>query len=574
MKVESQRATDGTKTGGADGKPKMKACPLFCSECELGEWKWAMVVVKEGEQKKKTGIVTAALADSNAIHGHCPRHKHPLEKIKEDNDPFEDEKPKEEDKKQKKKKGPRLECEMCKAAKKKDKDGKAGEDDGKPKPVAFGCEDCNWYVCADCHGKKGEKQWQCMLQVDLREGMEVHREWFNVDHLRLFAEAEDDMDLEDDDEKEDVNLAKKFYPDLVEGQQIKASLSSAGRWGFTTRFMYAAVVSRVQEDGNYDIKFHDQLLGEKKGMPIEELESLLTFEASGLGLDPSRNLFDFRFNSLPRGVLANGNGVELKPVAAQALKAGDSGGSILLLKPTSYLAMPLEGLAPGGAGSGEDHTKYTLTLELKLPLQRSQHPVALFQASWPEVSGVPQLCAVADEYVPAAASVMGLVQVHPAERDYLEEPPPPGTTWNWHLQVGSVVLNKSTLRPGRWHDITMVVNCKEGRASIYVDGKNIRADGGENFIVIGEGAGAKSPLAIKRGGFLLFAASEASWMPGGCCLRRCAFISPPGSIWCPESGDCLSAKQLEQVQYQNRLASARIREYLKEQLPQQDIAGV
>ena len=27
-----------------------------------------------------------------------------------------------------------------------------------------------------------------------------------------------------------------------------------------------------------------------------------------------RNLFDFRFNSLPRGVLANGNGVELKPV--------------------------------------------------------------------------------------------------------------------------------------------------------------------------------------------------------------------------------------------------------------------
>ena len=26
------------------------------------------------------------------------------------------------------------------AAKKKDKDGKAGEDDGKPKPVAFGCE--------------------------------------------------------------------------------------------------------------------------------------------------------------------------------------------------------------------------------------------------------------------------------------------------------------------------------------------------------------------------------------------------------------------------------------------------
>ncbi|CAE7709195.1 unnamed protein product [Symbiodinium sp. CCMP2456] len=284
-------------------------------EGELGEWKWAMVVVKEGEHKKKTGIVTA-------IHGHCPRHKHPLEKMKEDDDPFEDEKPKEEDKKPKKKKGPRLECEMCKAAKKKDKDAKP-EDDGKPKPVAFGCEDCNWYVCADCHGKKGEKQWQCMLQVDIREGMEVHRDWFNVDHLRLFAEAEDDMDLEDEEENVDVNLAKKFYPDLIEGQQIKASLSSAGRWGFTQRFMYDAVVSRVQDDGNYDIKFHDQLLGEKNGMPIEELESLLTFEASGLGLDPSR-----------------------------------------------YLAMPLEGLAPGGAGSGEDHVKYTLTLELKLPVQR------------------------------------------------------------------------------------------------------------------------------------------------------------------------------------------------------------
>ncbi|CAE7575739.1 unnamed protein product [Symbiodinium necroappetens] len=371
---------------------------------------------------------------------------------------------------------PRL--DDAEAAKKKDKDAKP-EDDGKPKPVAFGCEDCNWYVCADCHGKKGEKQWQCMLQVDIREGMEVHRDWFNVDHLRLFAEAEDDMDLEDEEEKEDVNLAKKFYPDLIEGQHIKASLSSAGRWGFTQRFMYDAVVSRVQDDGNYDIKFHDQLLGEKNGMPIEELESLLTFEASGLGLDPSRNLFDFRFNSLPRGVLANGNGVELKP-------AGDSGGSILLIKPTSYLAMPLEGLAPGGAGSGEDHVKYTLTLELKLPVQRSQHPVALFQASWPEVSGAPQLCAVADEYVP----------VHPAERDYLEEPPAPGTTWNWHLQVGNVILNKSVLRPGRWHDVTMVVNCKEGRAFIYVDGKIVRGDGGEHAVVIGEGAGLTSPEPI------------------------------------------------------------------------------
>jgi len=493
-----------------------------------------MVVIKEGEHKKKTGIVTA-------IHGHCPRHKHPLEKIKEDDDPFEDEKPKEEDKK-KKKKGPRLECEMCKAAKKKDKAGDGAEAE-KPKPVAFGCEDCNWYVCADCHGKKGEKQWQCMLQVDVREGFDVHRDWFSVDHLRLFAEAEDDMDLDDEDEKVETNLAKKFYPDLLEGQHIKASLSSAGRWGFTTRFMYDAVVTRCQDDGNYDVKFHDQLLGEKKGLPIEELESLLSFEASGLGLDPSRNLFDFRFNSLPRGVTASGNGVELKA-------AGDSGGSILHIKPASYLSMPLEGLAPGGAGSGEDHLKYTLNLEIKLPLQRSQHPVALVQASWPEVSGLPQLSAVADEYVPVA----------PSERDVLEEAPPPGSTWYWHLQVGNVVLSKSELRPGRWHEISLVVNCKEGRAFLSVDGKQVRDDKGESWVVIGEGTG-KSPLAIKRGGFLLFASSEASWMPGGCFLRRCSFTS-----------ECLSGKQLEQARYQNRLASAKIRDYLKEQLPQQELS--
>jgi len=72
------------------------------------------------------------------------------------------------------------------AAKKKDKAGDGAEAE-KPKPVAFGCEaghsirpsyrtygtgpcqpcqDCNWYVCVDCHGKKGEKQWQCMLQAD------------------------------------------------------------------------------------------------------------------------------------------------------------------------------------------------------------------------------------------------------------------------------------------------------------------------------------------------------------------------------------------------------------------------
>ncbi|CAE7709209.1 SRT2 [Symbiodinium sp. CCMP2456] len=143
--------------------------------------------------------------------------------------------------------------------------------------------------------------------------------------------------------------------------------------------------------------------------------------------------------------------------------------------------------------------------------------------------------------------VVALVVVHPDERDYLE--------------VGNVILNKSVLRPGRWHDVTMVVNCKEGRAFIYVDGKIVRGDGGEHAVVIGEGAGAKSPLAVKRGGFLLFAASEASWMPGGCYLRRCAFTS-----------DCLSAKQLEQGAYQNRLASAKIREYLKEQLPQQELA--
>lgn len=75
------------------------------------------------------------------------------------------------------------------AAKKKDKAGDGAEAE-KPKPVAFGCEaghhssgraelpdlagtvrqDCNWYVCADCHGKKGEKQWQCMLQADSNLG--------------------------------------------------------------------------------------------------------------------------------------------------------------------------------------------------------------------------------------------------------------------------------------------------------------------------------------------------------------------------------------------------------------------
>ena len=107
-------------------------------------------------------------------------------------------------------------------------------------------QDCNWYVCADCHGKKGEKQWQCMLQAGTlrpsptsisaaritQSSFLLHgcrtccrwtygREWrytaigltplgarkpggaqsslprpvSQVDHLRLFAEAEDDMDL-------------------------------------------------------------------------------------------------------------------------------------------------------------------------------------------------------------------------------------------------------------------------------------------------------------------------------------------------------------------------------------------
>ena len=99
---------------------------------------------------------------------------------------------------------------------------------------------------------------------------------------------------------------------------------------------------------------------------LQELESLLSFEASGLGLDPSRpvvskyswavdifsdtmpvatktsatnqlqgklrcfcdvtdhsyarNLFDFRFNSLPRGVTASGNGVELKAARSPRLR--------------------------------------------------------------------------------------------------------------------------------------------------------------------------------------------------------------------------------------------------------------
>ena len=157
---------------------------------------------------------------------------------------------------------------------------------------------------------------------------------------------------EDEEEKEDVNLAKKplrrmtappiplanlaflfsrvssgsrelrFYPDLVEGQQIKVEIlikvssgpscnnrgclveeslnpktqtclvSAAGlpqlrralglhpalhvrcrgvpRAGVErgTRLLSAAP-QPGQDDGNYDIKFHDQLLGEKNGMPIE-----------------------------------------------------------------------------------------------------------------------------------------------------------------------------------------------------------------------------------------------------------------------------------------------------------------
>lgn len=34
---------------------------------------------------------------------------------------------------------------------------------------------------------------------------------------------------------------------------------------------YTETLAVQQEDGNYDVKFHDQLLGEKKGLPIEDL---------------------------------------------------------------------------------------------------------------------------------------------------------------------------------------------------------------------------------------------------------------------------------------------------------------
>ncbi|CAE7669329.1 unnamed protein product [Symbiodinium sp. CCMP2592] len=42
-------------------------------EGELGEWKWAMVVVKEGEHKKKTGIVTVKWKSSRTTWDLPPR---------------------------------------------------------------------------------------------------------------------------------------------------------------------------------------------------------------------------------------------------------------------------------------------------------------------------------------------------------------------------------------------------------------------------------------------------------------------------------------------------------------------
>ncbi|CAE8686840.1 unnamed protein product, partial [Polarella glacialis] len=93
--------------------------------------------------------------------------------------------------------------------------------------------------------------------------------------------------------------------------------------------------------------------------------------------------------------------------------------------------------------------------------------------------------------------------------------------WHWHLQVGSTLLSKALLRPGRWHEVTLVVKCKEGRATVFVDGRQVKTDAGENTVDI-SGSSAVSPMAIKRGGFLLFAASQATWMPGGCMLRRCS----------------------------------------------------
>ena len=51
---------------------------------------------------------------------------------------------------------------------------------------------------------------------------------------------------------------------------------------------------RLQEDGNYDIKFHDQLLGEKKGMPIEASRS--SDRALGMG-ERREGSFTMRRNS-------------------------------------------------------------------------------------------------------------------------------------------------------------------------------------------------------------------------------------------------------------------------------------
>ncbi|CAJ1371065.1 unnamed protein product [Effrenium voratum] len=64
-----------------------------------------------------------------------------------------------------------------------------------------------------------------------------------------------------------------------------------------------------------------------------------------------------------------------------------------------------------------------------------------------------------------------------------------------------------------------------GEGQVFDLRDQVRDDKGESWVAIPESTG-KSPMAIKRGGFLLFAAAEASWMPGGCFIRRCSFTSP------------------------------------------------
>ena len=54
------------------------------------------------------------------------------------------------------------------------------------------------------------------------------------------------------------------------------------RWpqNFAQQFVPTALIGLQQDDGNYDVKFHDQLLGEKKGLPIEESLLSLCFRLS------------------------------------------------------------------------------------------------------------------------------------------------------------------------------------------------------------------------------------------------------------------------------------------------------